>query len=135
MRVLFWYCDRFDWVPAFRALPDASDAEPAKNQNCVVAFVHVEPQDAESGSSAETKLVKNTKWLARKWKIERVVLHSFSHLATQKADSDTARAVLDRTQMRLENAGYEVVQTPYGYFNDLVIEARGHPLARIYKEF
>jgi hypothetical protein len=27
------------------------------------------------------------------------------------------------------------VQTPYGYFNDLSMDAPGHPLARIYKEF
>jgi hypothetical protein len=33
----------------------------------VVAFIHVEPPDVEDGSSAETKLVKNAKRLARKW--------------------------------------------------------------------
>jgi hypothetical protein len=38
-------------------------------------------------------------------------------------------------QKRLETAGYKAIQTPYGYFNDLSIDAPGHPLARIYKEF
>ena len=32
----------------------------------VVAFIHVEPRDVTDGSAAETKLVKNAKWLARK---------------------------------------------------------------------
>jgi hypothetical protein len=135
MRVLFWYCDRFDWTPAFQALPDAADPEPAENENCVVAFVHIEPKDVESESSAETKLVKNAKWLARKWQISSVILHSFTHLAEEKAEADEARALLDRTQQRLETAGYSVTQTPYGYFLDLVIQAKGHPLARIFKEF
>ena len=110
-------------------------AGPAENKNAVVAFVHIEPHDAVTGSSAETKLVKNAKWLARKWDITRIVLHSFTHLGEKKADPETAGALLNRAQQRLEIAGYEVVQTPYGYFLDLFIKAPGHPLARVYKEF
>jgi hypothetical protein len=135
MRVLFWYCDRFDWTPAFQTLPDAQPAEPAQNENCVVAFIHIEPKDVEAGNSAETKLVKNAKWLARKWKILKIILHSFTHLGEEKAEAGAARALLDRTQERLEGAGYSVVQTPYGYFLDLAIHAQGHPLARVFKEF
>ena len=135
MRVLFWYCDRFDWTPAIKTLDDVPKAEPAENKNTVVAFVHIEPRDVDAGSSAETKLVKNAKWLARKWEIARVVLHSFTHLGEEKADPDKAYALLDRAQKRLENADYSVVQTPYGYFLDLTIKAPGHPLARVYKEF
>jgi Archaea-specific editing domain of threonyl-tRNA synthetase len=135
MRVLFWYCDRFDWTPAMKTLPDTPEAEPAKNENAVVAFVHIEPGDVEAGSSAETKLVKNAKWLVRKWENTRVVLHSFTHLGEEKAEADKAQSLLDRAQKRLEKAGYSVVQTPYGYFLDLAIKAPGHPLARVYKEF
>jgi len=135
MRVLFWYCDRFDWTPAIKTLSEVPDAEPAQNRDAVVAFVHIEPKDVEGGGSAETKLVKNAKWLARKWEITRVVLHSFTHLGEEKADPAQARALLDRSQKRLQNAGYSVDQTPYGYFLDLAIKAPGHPLARIYKEY
>ena len=135
MRVLFWYCDRFDWTPAMKTLPDTPEAEPAENENAVVAFVHIEPGDVEAGSSAETKLVKNAKWLVRKWENTRVVLHSFTHLGEEKAEPNKAQSLLDRAQKRLEKAGYSVVQTPYGYFLDLAIKAPGHPLARVYKEF
>jgi DNA-binding ferritin-like protein len=61
--------------------------------------------------------------------------HSFSHLAEEKADPAQAKALFDRAQERLIKAGYEAVQTPYGYFNELEIKAPGHPLARIYKGF
>ena len=135
MRVLFWYCNRFDWKPAMKTLAAAPPAEPAENFQTVVAFVHIEPKDVESDHSAETKLVKNAKWLARKWEIDKIVLHSFTHLGENKAEPDKARDLLDRAQERLENAGYSTIQTPYGYFIDLVIAAPGHPLARIYKEF
>jgi len=135
MRVLFWYCDHFDWTPALKTLEDAPTAGPAENRNCVVAFVHIEPNDLERGNSAETKLVKNAKWLARKWEIKDIVLHSFTHLGEKKAEPDPARALLERARERLEDAGYHTVQTPYGYFLNLSIEAPGHPLARVYKEF
>lgn len=118
-----------------KTLPDTPEAEPAQNENAVVAFVHIEPGDVGAGSSAETKLVKNAKWLARKWENTRVVLHSFTHLGEEKAEADKAQSLLDRAQKRLEKAGYSVVQTPYGYFLDLAIKAPGHPLARVYKEF
>ena len=94
MRVLFWYCDRFDWTPAVKTLDDVPDAEPAENENTIVAFVHIEPNDVTTGSSAETKLVKNAKWLARKWEITQIVLHSFTHLGEKKASPETARALL-----------------------------------------
>lgn len=135
MRLLFWYCDRFAWNPTLKTLADAPDSAPMGHEKTVVAFIHVEPRDVTGGNSAETKLVKNAKWLARKWDTRQVVLHSFTHLGDEKADPGDAKILIDRVQQRLETAGYEAVQTPYGYFNDLTIEAPGHPLARIYKSF
>ena len=135
MRVLFWYCDTFAWNPAIKTLDDAPDAEADDYKNAVVAFIHVEPDDMDGHSSAETKLVKNAKWLARKWEAGVIILHSFTHLGEAKAEPELAKALLDRAQQRLESVGYKVVQTPYGYFNDLTIQAQGHPLARIYKAF
>lgn len=134
MRVLFWYCDRFTWVPALKSLEEAPEAGPGSVEKAVVAFIHVEPADLEEGSGAETKLVKNAKWLARKWEVKRVLLHSFTHLAEVKADPRAARDLLDRAQARLEAAGYEASQTPWGQFLDLDMQAPGHPLARVFKE-
>ena len=135
MRVLFWYCDRFQWAPTIQTVTDAPPAQSAQFENAVVAFIHVEPGDTETGSSAETKLVKNAKWLARKWEVSTVVLHSFTHLGEAKADPEAAHGLLLRARERLQSSGYHPVLTPYGYFNDLVIHTPGHPLARIYKEF
>ena len=135
MRVLFWYCEKFDWVPAMKTLEDAPAAEASSNDSAVVAFVHIEPGDVGRGSAAETKLVKNAKWLARKWDIKRVILHSFTHLGEAKAEPAAAWALLNRARERLLKSDYDVSLTPYGYFLDLNIQAPGHPLARIYKEF
>ena len=133
MRVLFWYCEKMAWTPARKTLDDAAPAEPDEVVDSVVAFVHVEESDVAEGSSAETKLVKNTKWLARKWDTESVLLHSFAHLAEAKAPPDAARELLTRAEARLGKAGYGARQMPYGYFLDLELTAPGHPLARVFK--
>lgn len=135
MRVLFLFCTHFEWHPAMKTIETVPDAQPHSAKNVVVAFVHVEPKDVQGDNSAETKLVKNAKWLARKWNITDIILHSFTHLGEEKADIESAQKLLNQAQLRLNEAGYFTIQTPYGYFLDLSIQAKGHPLARIYKEF
>ena len=98
MRVLFWYCDRFAWNPAIKTLDDAPDAAADEHENAVVAFIHVEPKDVENDNSAETKLVKNAKWMARKWETRVIILHSFTHLGDEKAEPGHAEALIDRPQ-------------------------------------
>lgn len=134
MRTLLWYCEQFNWKPAMKTLDFAPDAEPGNYTDQIVAFVHIEPKDLLEGSSAEKKLLKNLKWLAKKWDNKSIILHSFTHLGEEKADPEQARELLSRMEQRLTNVGYQVVQTPYGYFLDLDMQAKGHPLARIYKE-
>jgi len=58
-----------------KTLDDAPAAEPAVLTNTIVAFVHIEPRDLHQDSSAETKLIKNAKWLARKWKTLQSAWH------------------------------------------------------------
>jgi hypothetical protein len=135
MRVLFWFCDHIGWTPVRKTLPEAPDAAPGEESRVVAAFVHVEPADVEPGAGAETKLVKQAKWLARQWEVRRILLHSFTHLGEHKADPEASRALLERAQDRLRDAGYQAPTTPFGYFNDLTLSAPGHPLARIYKEW
>lgn len=118
-----------------KTLDDAADGVPGEATKAVAAWVHVEPRDAERASKTVTKLVKNCKWLAKKWETETVVLHSFSHLAMELAGPEAALELLEKAKARLESVGYQVVVTPWGHYNDLEVSAPGHPLARIYKEF
>ncbi len=134
MRLLLWYCSRFGWKPVRKTLEDAKDGKPGEVQDAVVAFIHVEPQDEERVGKVETKLVKNLKWAAGKWETKTLVLHSFTHLGEEKAGEGFSRGLFDRARARLEQTGYDVVETPYGYFNDLELQAPGHPLARVFKQ-
>jgi hypothetical protein len=133
LRLLLWYCSRFGWKPAKKTLEDVPDGSPGEAEDAVVAFINVEPLDEERAGKVETKLVKNVKWLAGKWETKTVVLHSFTHLGEEKAGEEFSRGLFDRARERLEQAGYRVVETPYGHFNDLDLAAPGHP-ARVFKQ-
>jgi hypothetical protein len=135
MKLLMMYADKFAYKTSVKNLESASTSDEEKTiENALLGFIHVEPKDEENLSAIETKLIKNLKWAARKNETEKVVLHSFAHLAESKADPEVTKQLLDNAESRLINAGYITHQTPFGYFLDLDIKAPGHSFARLFKE-
>ena len=136
MKLLMIFTDRFGYQPRLKTLPSEPDQEEGLElQDALVGFIHLEESDERSLSNIVTKLAKNLKWAARKNETNRVVLHSFAHLAQSKASPDFAKTVLSDTEQRLIDAGYDAQQTPFGYFLDLELSAPGRPSARIFKSF
>ena len=130
------YSDRFAYIPADKALsnePDSNEGDEIKD--AVIGLIHAETVDEKDPGRVEKKLIKNLKWGARKNDTQRIVLHSFSHLAETKADADFTRELLGRASQRLAKAGYDVWQTPFGYFLDLDLQAPGRSTARIFASF
>lgn len=135
MKLLMIFCDKFGYTTSQKGLDTAPDVdERLMIDNALVGFIHVEPMDENDPGYIETKLVKNLKWAARKNNVQRLVLHSFTHLAELKASPEITKEIFDRAHARLEKAGYEVSQTPFGYFLNLHIEAPGSPLTRLFKD-
>lgn len=136
MKVLIFYTKEFGYVPSQKNIENAPDpGEPTTYTDCLTAFIQVEADDEEKGlRSREKKLTNHLKWAARKNNTNKIVLHSFAHLAESKAPVEFTKQMFDDTQKRLENADYEVAQTPIGYFLDLKMDAPGYSLARIWAE-
>ncbi|RTZ93309.1 MAG: hypothetical protein DSY91_02385 [Deltaproteobacteria bacterium] len=136
MKLLMIYSSRFAYHPAVKSVPEAPDVtEGAEVKNAIVGFIHAEVEDTERASKVTTRLIKNLKWLAGKNNTKTIVLHSFAHLSESKAPADFVATLLDNAQKRLEDAGYEVHQTPLGYFLDLELSAPGFSLARVFQSF
>ena len=135
MKLLMMYCTRFAFRTSQKGLEAAPDLDVQDTiEDALVGFIHVEAEDEENASGVETKLVKNLKWAARKNESNRIVLHSFTHLSESKADPEFTRTLFGNAQERLQKAGYEVSQTPFGYFLNLDLSAPGFPLARLFKD-
>ena len=136
MKILIFYTKEFAYTPSQKNLDNAPDpGEPQTFNDCLLACIQVEETDEEKGvRSREKKLANHLKWAARKNNTEKIVLHSFAHLSESKASVEFTKQLFDDAQIRLQNADYQVAQTPFGYFLDLKIDAPGFSLARIWAE-
>ena len=135
MKLLMIFADHFGYQTALKTLSDIPDISKRETiKNAVLGFIHVEEKDSENQSKVITKLIKNLKWLAGKNNTKRIILHSFSHLSDSKANPEFVENVFNLSEQRLTESGYEVSQTPFGYFLDLDLKAPGSPLARVFKD-
>ncbi|RMG05733.1 MAG: hypothetical protein D6726_00760 [Nitrospirae bacterium] len=136
MKLLLFYAHRFSYRTFSKTLPDMPDREgDGEMSSAVVVFFHVEKEDEANRKSVLQKFLKNTKWLAGKFGTKKVVLHSFNHLSTSKSSPEFAYGLLNEVEERLRNTGYEVMTTPFGYFNEFQIHVAGDSLAKVFKEF
>jgi predicted deacetylase len=134
MKVLVMFVGEFSYTPAQKNLETAVDVTAgATFTNSILAFIQVEESDEPYDiKSREKKLVNHLKWTARKNNCNKIILHSFAHLSDSKASVEFTRQIFDEAEKRLQNAGFETAQTPFGYFLDLNIKAPGYSLARIW---
>lgn len=129
------YMSSFSIVPTVKTIDSMPDEnEPKSYSNVQTAFIQVEAEDSENETAVKKKLLKNLKWISGKNNTKKIVLHSFAHLSESKAEPEFTKSLFDDVQQRLENSGFEVSQTPFGYFLDLNVVAPGYSLARVFKD-
>ncbi len=135
MRLLMIYAEIFAYRTSVKAVESAPEVTEEKViENVLVGFIHAEEKDEDNTSYVETKMIKNLKWAARKNNTKKILLHSFAHLSETKASPEITKQLLDNSEKRLQNADYQVYQTPFGYFLDLDLKAPGSSFARLFKE-
>ena len=136
MKLLMIFSEKFGYTPTIKSLEGFENhSEKMMFEDVQVAFIHAEKEDEVNEKSVEKKLLKNLKWLAGKNGTKRIILHSFAHLSESKASPEFTKSLFDRVEKRLFDTGYEVFQTPFGYFLDLEVNAPGQSLARVFKSF
>ena len=136
MKLLMIYADRFAYKTSKKTLEMVEDYKEEKQiEDILVGFIQVEKEDEENIDKIETKLTKNIKWAAKKNDTNNIILHSFAHLSSSKAEPEITKTIFNNAEKRLENTGYKTWQTPFGYFLDLDLKAPGKSLARVFKEF
>ena len=135
MKLLMIYMKKFAYKPTIKTIESMPDFVDRKEFNEVqAAFIQVEKEDEENETSVKKKLLKNLKWVAGKNNTKHIILHSFAHLSESKADFEFTKSLVDNIDERLTNSGFEVEQTPFGYFLDLEVDAPGYSLARVFKD-
>lgn len=137
MKLLCFQAKRFRWKTHSKTLPDVPDQEVEEEvAKTVVVFVHAETSDdvADRRQSVLRQTVKHIKWLANKRELKTIVLHSFTHLGGQTASPLFAEAIINSIAQRLQETGYYVKITPFGYFCEWDLSVHGESLAKVWKE-
>jgi hypothetical protein len=126
---------KFSYNPTVKTIETMPDYEGKKYfENIQAAFIQVEKEDEENETAVKRKLLKNLKWIAGKNNTKHIILHSFAHLSESKADPEFTKSLFDDIDERLTSSGFQVEQTPFGYFLDLQFNAPGFSLARVFKD-
>jgi hypothetical protein len=134
MKLLLFQAKSFSWKSFSKTLETVPDQDVAETvAEAVIVFLHAELED-EAKPKLETKLAKNIKWLANKRQLKNVVLHSFTHLSNSTASPEFAQTLLASLDQRLRETGYQVWQTPFGYFCEWELSVYGDSLAKVFKE-
>jgi len=134
MRLLTFQAEHFAWRSFSKTLPEVADVEvDASVDDALVVFMHIEAADAEDHKRVFKHTLKHVKWLANKRELQRVVLHSFTHLGGENAAPEYALDFMAQLEARLASTGYTVRLTPFGYFCSWDLRVYGDSLAKVYK--
>lgn len=135
MKLLLIYCDEFAYTPSIQTLDFVKKmTESVSFEKVQTAFIQAEAEDIENEDKVFKKIIKNLKWITGKNNTKKVLLHSFAHLSESKAPPEFTQAFFKRIDDKLTNAGFDVSQTPFGYFLDMKLNAPGFSLARVFKD-
>ncbi len=97
----------------------------------LVVLTSVEQGDERAPDLVARRASTEIATLAAQLKVTTVVLHPFAHLFATLSTPEVAIDVLSRTQQTLTAAGLHIHRTPFGWFNTLHIDAKGHPISRV----
>ena len=137
MRLLCFQAKHFRWKTHSKTLPEVPNLEAAEDMaDGLVIFIQAEAADTseQHRDSVRRKALKHIKWLANKRDMKNVVLHSFTHLGGDTAEPGFAEPLIQSIADRLNQSGYQVQITPFGYFCEWDLSVYGESLAKVWKE-
>lgn len=97
----------------------------------LLVFASVEKEDEPSPDKISEKAVNEITKLANQLKVRIIVLHPFAHLFAEVSSPEVALKTLKYMEEELRQRSFNVIRTPFGWFNTLEIKAKGHPLSRM----
>lgn len=137
MKLLCFQAKRFHWKTHSKTVPEMPDVNVDEEvADSVVVFIHAETSDeiADRKSSILRQALKHVKWLANKRTLNKIVIHSFTHLGGETASPAAANGSISALAQRLRESGYQVWTTPFGYFCEWDLSVHGESLAKVWKE-
>lgn len=134
MRFLSFHCEYFNYKATNRSRSKIFEELTENNregnlEDLILLFISVEKKD-ESNSRLLESAVSEINKIINQIKVSNIVLLSFAHLFGKLSSPEFSLKVLKELEDILKER-YVVLRPPFGWFNELEIKAKGHPLSRI----
>ncbi|MHA1343144.1 MAG: threonyl-tRNA synthetase editing domain-containing protein [Promethearchaeota archaeon] len=98
--------------------------------NVIVLFISIEKHDEANPDFLENS-IKEIEKIVNQLKISNIVILSFAHLFGKLSSQEFGFEALKNLEIKLKEKGFNILRPPYGWFNELELKAKGHPLSRI----
>ena len=134
MRFIMMHVNRFRSVITekgrSRLVEPPEPAETSVGESLLV-LISVEAGDEQDSGGVAARAAAEMDKIARNLKVGTIVLHPFAHLFADLGPPEAAVEVMEGVREILAGKGREVIRTPFGWFNTLQIDAKGHPYSRV----
>jgi threonyl-tRNA synthetase len=98
--------------------------------NALVLFISMEKSD-ETKTEIIEKGINEIEKITKQLKVSTIVIVPFAHLFGQLSSLEYAFESFKKIESLLKLKNYSVLRLPFGWFNELEMKAKGHPLSRI----
>ena len=99
-------------------------------EDALVLFISIEKRDEEDPYLIEKGIAEIEK-ITHQLKISNLVILPFAHLFGQLSSLEYAFESFKQIESIFISKNYSVLRLPFGWFNELEMKAKGHPLSRI----
>ena len=99
-------------------------------ENALVLFISMEKSDEVKTEIIE-KGINEIEKITKQLKVSNIVIIPFAHLFGQLSSLEYAFESFKKIESLLKLKDYSVLRLPFGWFNELEMKAKGHPLSRI----
>jgi threonyl-tRNA synthetase len=106
------------------------DNREAQIKNALVLFISTEKRDEENSEILKKSIIEIEK-ITNQLKISNIVIVPFAHLFGQLSTIEFSLEFFKKIELELKMMDYLVLRLPFGWFNELEMKAKGHPLSRI----
>lgn len=135
MRFLSFHCDYFRYTTTKRSRSKVFEELTDNNkegslENPIVVFISIEKQD-ENNDKIYQKCIFEIEKITTQLKVSNIVLLSFAHLFGELSSPEFGLLALKDIEKLLNEKFENILRPPFGWFNELELKAKGHPLSRI----
>ena len=135
MRFLSFHCDYFRFKATKRSRSKIFEELTEENRengfkNVIALYISVEKRDEDS-TEFIPKAIKEIEKIATQLKVSNLIVLSFAHLFGELSNPEFGLKALKNLEKKLVENGFNVLRPPFGWFNELELKAKGHPLSRI----